>query len=56
MFPYIAKTKKGKTMQSFKLLNNKVQKGETLIVPSLIQCNSYVIIYQFQLSEFKSGN
>ena len=30
MFPYIAKTKKGKTSQSF-----KVEKGEILMIPSL---------------------
>ena len=34
-----------KPKQSFKF--NKVQKGEILMIPSLTQCNSYIIIYQF---------
>ena len=51
----MAKTKKRKTMQSFKFQNNKVQKGEILMIPSLTKCNSYIIIYQFQLSKFKEG-
>ena len=52
----MAKTKtKGKTRQSFQFLNNKVQKGETLMITSLIHCNSHVIIYQFQLSKSKKG-
>ena len=25
------------------------------MIPSLTQCNSYIIIYQFQLSKFKKG-
>ena len=25
------------------------------MIPSLTKCNSYIIIYQFQLSEFKEG-
>ena len=52
----MAKTKtKGKTRQSFKFLNNKVQKGEILMIASLTHCNSHVIIYQFQLSKSKKG-
>ena len=31
----------------------KFQKGEILMIPSLTQYNSYVTIYQFQLSKFK---
>ena len=50
----MAKTKKQK-LNSFKFLNNKVQKGEILMIPLLTQCNSYIIIYHFQLSKFKRG-
>ena len=32
---------------------NKVKEGEILMIPSLTQCNTYMIIYQFQLSKFK---
>ena len=45
----MAKFEKGKTRQSLKFWNNKVQKGEILIICSSIQCNSYINIYQFQL-------
>ena len=38
---------------NFKITKSK--KGEILMIPSLTQCNSYVIIYQFQLSKFKKG-
>ena len=31
----------------------KVQKKEVLMIPSLTQCNSYIIIYQFQLLKSK---
>ena len=51
----MAKTKKRKTRHSFKFQNNKVQKGEILMIPSLTKCNSYIIIYQFQFSKFKEG-
>ena len=71
MFPYLAKTKKGKTRQSLMIPSltrcnsyiiiyqfklSKFKKGEVFSIPSLIQCNSYIIIYQFQLSKFKTGN
>ena len=36
---------------NFKITKSK--KGEILMIPSLTQCNSYVIIYQFQLSKSK---
>ena len=45
----MAKTKaKGKTRQSFKFQNTKVQRGEILMIPSLTYCNNHIIIYQFQ--------
>ena len=55
IFPWMAKTKtKGKTRQSFKFQNlTKSKKREILMIFSLTQCNSYIIIYQFQLWKSK---
>ena len=52
----MAKTTKEKlgNHSNSKISNSK--KGEILMIPSLTQCNSYIIIYQFQLSKFEKGN
>ena len=56
IFQYMAKLKqKEKLGNHSNSKNNKVQKGEILLIPSLTQCNSYIIICQFQLSESKKG-
>ena len=48
----MAKTKKEKLGNHS---NSKITKSkkEILMIPSLTQCNSYVIIYQFQVSKSK---
>ena len=33
----------------------KSKKEKSLMIPSLTQCNSYIIVYWFQLSKFKKG-
>ena len=33
----------------------KVQKGINLHGSSLLQCNNYIIVYQFELSKFNKG-
>ena len=51
----MGKSKKEKARQSFNFRNNKIRKGEILMIPSLTQSSRYTIIYQFQLSKFKKG-
>ena len=49
----MAKTKKEKLGNHSNSKITKSKNGEILMIPSLTHCNSYVIIYQFQLSKFK---